>query len=69
VRGIAERRRNGKSVVVTINDRGPFVRGRVVDLTPAAARAIAGVRFMTPMPGAGAVVASERKDCAEKSKV
>jgi rare lipoprotein A len=33
-------RRNGKSVVVTINDRGPFVRGRVVDLTPAAARAI-----------------------------
>jgi rare lipoprotein A len=33
-------RRNGKSVVVTINDRGPFVRGRVVDLTPAAARAV-----------------------------
>jgi len=25
---------------VTINDRGPFVRGRVIDLTPAAARAI-----------------------------
>jgi len=33
-------RRNGKSVVVTINDRGPFAHGRVVDLTPAAARAI-----------------------------
>jgi rare lipoprotein A len=32
--------RNGKSVVVTINDRGPFVRGRVIDLTPAGARAI-----------------------------
>ena len=31
---------NGQSVVVTINDRGPFVRGRVIDLTPAAARAI-----------------------------
>ena len=30
----------GKSVVVTINDRGPFVRGRVIDLTPAAAHAI-----------------------------
>jgi rare lipoprotein A len=30
-------RRNGHSVVVTVNDRGPFVRGRVVDLTPAAA--------------------------------
>jgi rare lipoprotein A len=31
---------NGKSVTVTINDRGPFVRGRVIDLTPAAARAL-----------------------------
>jgi rare lipoprotein A len=30
--------RNGRSVVVTINDRGPFVRGRVIDMTPAAAR-------------------------------
>jgi rare lipoprotein A len=33
-------RETGKSVVVRINDRGPFVRGRVIDLTPAAARAI-----------------------------
>jgi rare lipoprotein A len=32
--------RTGKSVVVRINDRGPFVRGRVIDLSPAAARAI-----------------------------
>jgi rare lipoprotein A len=31
-------KRNGRSVVVTINDRGPFIRGRVIDLTPAAAR-------------------------------
>ena len=31
---------NGKSVVVRINDRGPFVRGRVIDLSPAAARRI-----------------------------
>jgi rare lipoprotein A len=31
---------NGRSVVVRINDRGPFVRGRVIDLTPAAAHAI-----------------------------
>ena len=29
--------RNGRSVVVRINDRGPFVAGRVIDLTPAAA--------------------------------
>src|SRR6185369_16361301 len=33
-------KRNGKSVVVRINDRGPFVRGRVIDLTPAGARAL-----------------------------
>jgi rare lipoprotein A len=32
--------RNGRSVVVRINDRGPFVRGRVIDLTPAGARAL-----------------------------
>jgi rare lipoprotein A len=31
-------RKSGKSVVVRINDRGPFIRGRVIDLTPAAAR-------------------------------
>jgi rare lipoprotein A len=31
---------NGRTVVVTINDRGPFVRGRVIDLTPAGARAL-----------------------------
>jgi rare lipoprotein A len=31
---------NGRSVIVTINDRGPFVRGRVIDVTPAAARAL-----------------------------
>ena len=33
-------RKNGRSVVVTITDRGPFVRGRVIDLTPAGARAL-----------------------------
>jgi peptidoglycan lytic transglycosylase len=33
-------RRNGRSVVVTINDRGPFVRGRIIDVTPAAASAL-----------------------------
>lgn len=33
-------KKNGRSVVVTITDRGPFVRGRVIDLTPAGARAL-----------------------------
>jgi peptidoglycan lytic transglycosylase len=31
---------NGRSVVVTINDRGPFIRGRIIDLTPAGGRAL-----------------------------
>ena len=32
--------RTDRSVVVRINDRGPYIRGRVIDLTPAGARAI-----------------------------
>lgn len=28
--------RNGKSVVVRVNDRGPFVRGRIIDLSRSA---------------------------------
>ena len=31
---------NGRSVVVRINDRGPFVKGPIIDLTPGAAHAI-----------------------------
>jgi peptidoglycan lytic transglycosylase len=33
-------RGNGRSVMVRINDRGPFVHGRVIDLSPAAGRAL-----------------------------
>ena len=32
--------RNGRSVIVRINDRGPFVRGRSIDLSRGAARAL-----------------------------
>jgi peptidoglycan lytic transglycosylase len=32
--------RTDRSVIVRINDRGPYIRGRVIDLTPAGARAI-----------------------------
>jgi rare lipoprotein A len=35
-----QNKQNGRSVVVTINDRGPYVSGRIIDLTPAAARAL-----------------------------
>lgn len=39
--------RNGRSVVVRINDRGPFIRGRVLDLSRAAAQNIGMVRSGT----------------------
>jgi rare lipoprotein A len=41
-----------RSVVVTVNDRGPFVRGRVLDLSTAAARAVG-----LTVAGVGRVVA------------
>jgi rare lipoprotein A len=49
-------RNNGRSVVVRINDRGPFVRGRVIDLSPAAARALGvdGLAQVSLVVGRGA---------------
>ncbi len=44
--------RSGRSVVVTINDRGPFIRGRVIDLSTGAASVI-GIKSR----GVGRVVA------------
>lgn len=38
---------NNKSVVVKVNDRGPFVRGRIIDLSYAAAQSIDVVRYGT----------------------
>src|SRR6185295_5960567 len=51
---------NGREVVVRINDRGPFVKGRVIDLSLAAARRLgmldAGVvRVKLEVVGGGAV--------------
>ena len=51
----------GKSAVVTIRDRGPHVKGRIIDLSPATARqvrirrgqGVANVE-VTPLPGAKA---------------
>ena len=41
-------KRNGKSVLVSINDRGPFIKGRVIDVTPRAA-AILGFSGLVPV--------------------
>lgn len=35
---------NGKSVIVRINDRGPFVKGRMIDLSKAAAKRLGFVK-------------------------
>jgi rare lipoprotein A len=40
--------RNGRSITVRINDRGPYVRGRVIDLSPGAARVL-GVDGLAPV--------------------
>lgn len=32
--------RTGRSITVRINDRGPFIRGRIIDLSPAAMSAL-----------------------------
>jgi len=37
-------RKNGRTVVVRINDRGPFIRGRMLDLSRAAAKRLGFVR-------------------------
>jgi rare lipoprotein A len=49
------KRRNGRSIVVRINDRGPFVHGRIIDLTPAGARALgfSGLAPVEVMPMRG----------------
>lgn len=36
--------KNGKTVTVRINDRGPFIRGRVLDLSKGAARKLGFIR-------------------------
>ena len=36
--------RNGKTVIVRINDRGPFAKGRVIDLSKAAANQLGFIK-------------------------
>ena len=39
-RVLVTNRNNGRSVTVTINDRGPFIKGRIIDLSKGAAGVI-----------------------------
>ena len=40
--------RNGRTILVRINDRGPYGRGRIIDLSRAAARELDMIRVGTP---------------------
>ena len=54
--------KNGRSVVVMITDRGPFIRGRVIDLTMAGANAIGMGYGIAPVRLE--VVGSPRGNCS-----
>ncbi len=64
-RVLVENLTNGRSVVVRINDRGPFIGGRIIDLSKAAAESIgmigagtAQVRVSTTAPDGGNALAA-----------
>jgi rare lipoprotein A len=56
----------GRSVVVRINDRGPYIRGRVIDLTPAGARAI-GSSGLAPVTLSVRSVGTRRASRSDRS--
>src|SRR6202142_2836552 len=43
-----DNQKNGRSAVVRITDRGPFINGRIIDVSRAAARAL-GISGLTPV--------------------
>lgn len=55
--------RTGRSTIVRINDRGPYAKGRIIDLTPAAAAEIG----LTQAQGIGAVEITQVTDIAQGS--
>lgn len=59
---------NGKSVVVRINDRGPFVGGRIIDLSKAAAREIDMLSTGTAHVEVVALAAPGKRKKSSKSK-
>lgn len=58
---------NGRSVEVRINDRGPFARGRVIDLSYAAAQQLGAVRAGIFRVGVTVIKPSERDSTTERS--
>ena len=67
---------NGRVVRVRINDRGPFVKGRIIDLSRAAAQAIAmigpgtaRVRLVLVAPGIAPTPVSRRRPLGRPGRV
>lgn len=64
--------KNGKSAVVEIRDRGPYVPGRIVDLTPATAKQldmkkegvarVAVVPIEVPMPDGSVIAGADMRE-------
>lgn len=48
-RVLVRNRRTGRSIVVRINDRGPFVRGRIIDLSSGASRVFGMGNSLAPV--------------------
>jgi len=74
-RVLVENLTNGRSVVVRINDRGPFIGGRIIDLSKAAAESIgmlaegtAQVRITTTAPDGGSALASLGEATAKEKR-
>jgi rare lipoprotein A len=69
-RVLVENLANGRSVVVRINDRGPFIGGRIIDLSKAAAATIgmigAGTAKVRVTTAGGGVLAALGESTAEK---
>jgi rare lipoprotein A len=72
---LVENLTNGRSVVVRINDRGPFIGGRIIDLSKAAAESIgmlaegtAQVRITTTAPDGGSALASLGEATAKEKR-
>lgn len=51
---------NTKSVLVKVNDRGPFIKSRVIDISPAAAK-----KIQLTHSGIGKVKIEKLKNCSE----
>jgi rare lipoprotein A len=60
--------RNGRSIVVRINDRGPFIRGRIIDVTPRAAAEL-GIKARGTAPVYLEIVRPETQSAAVERAV